>query len=385
LTTQLDSIRNEYSVALVHDRLDQNGGAERVLGSLHEMFPRAPIYVSMWNESLVTDFVDCEVRTSWMQRLPAIKQRPRIYAPLYPLAFAALDLKEFDLVISSSTSFAHGVSTRPDALHVCYCNSPSNFVWRPDSYFVSNRQRLLSAPLRPWLRFWERRSAKQPDLYVANSANVAGRIRAFYGRNAVVIPPPIRDFWFTDHQSSEFFLVVSRLVPQKRIDLAIEACAALAAPLVIAGEGRSSSQLQALAGPQTRFVGRVSDDELRSLYSCASALLVPGEEDFGLVPVEAQAAGTPVIGYDAGGVRETVIDGITGIRFAPQTKAALVDAMLRFKNANWEERLIRENASRYSETRFQTDLSAFIAERLRLSGFEQATPPPKGAAPDSTA
>jgi glycosyltransferase involved in cell wall biosynthesis len=343
------------------------------------MFPGAPIFVAMWNESLVASFSSCDVRTSWMQRLPAIKRWPRLYAPFYPLAFAGLELSRFDLVISSSSSFAHGITTRAGSLHVCYCHTPSNFVWRSESYFTQESQRMLSAPFRPWLRYWEERGAKRPDVYIANSQTVAGRIQDFYGRQARVISPPVGDFWFTQHQGGDYFLVVSRLVQQKRLELAIEACNELSVPLVIAGEGRFEGTLRALAGPLTRFVGRVSDHELRQLYSHASAVLVPGEEDFGLVPVEAQAAGTPVIGYDAGGVRETVIDGSTGIRFAPQTKAALVDAMQRFKNAEWDERRIRENAARYSEARFQGDLSAFIAKRIGLGGLERARSPLKGA------
>jgi glycosyltransferase involved in cell wall biosynthesis len=380
LSNHLDSIRRHCSVALVHDRLDQNGGAERVLWSIHQMFPEAPIFVAMWNQSLVTSFSNCEVRTSWMQRLPAIKRLPRLYAPIYPLAFAGLKLGEFDLVISSSSSFAHGISTRQGSLHVCYCHTPSNFVWRSDSYFTQNGQRLLSVPFRPWLQHWEERSAKRPDVYIANSHAVAGRIRDFYGRDATVISPPVGDFWFTKHEGGDFFLIVSRLVQQKRLDVAIEACNELSVPLVIAGAGRFERTLRALAGPLTRFVGRVPDHELRQLYSQASAVLVPGEEDFGLVPVEAQAAGTPVIGYDAGGVRETVIDDVTGIRFAPQTKAGLIDAMFRFQSTDWNEQRIRENAARYSETRFQTDLGAFIAERLGLDGLEQASPRLGGAA-----
>jgi glycosyltransferase involved in cell wall biosynthesis len=361
-------------VALVHDRLDQDGGAERVLEVLHSMFPTAPIYTAIWNQRKVPRFSGCDVRVTWMQRLPGVEEQPRLYAALYPLAFAQLDLREFDVVISHTTSFAAGVHTRGDTLHVCYCHSPSNFVWRPHAYFTRRASRLLTAPLRAWLKAWDRHAGAQPDLFVTNGKPVAERIQACYGRDAAVIPSPIDGFWFTQHRADEFYLVAGRLVEQKRVDLAIEACARLGLPLVVVGTGRAAAELQRLAGPGTRFLGRVSDQELRSLYARARALILPAEEDFGLVPLEAQAAGTPVVAYDAGGARETVVDGSTGIRFRPQTVEGLAAAIERSARLNWDRARIQAQAARFDEASFRHRMHRFIDESLERARSSAGRP-----------
>ena len=345
----------------MHDRLDQNGGAERMLWTLHEMFPDAPVYTAMWNRKLVSRFASCDIRTSWMQRLPGIKRAPRAYAPLYPLAFASMKITGFDLVISLTTSFAKGVRTN-GATHVCYCNSPSNFVWRSGAYFGNSTGRRLSAPVRAWLGAFDRRAAEQPDVWVTSGEAVAKRIRLAYGKDAAIVPPGIDDKWFVDHVSDDFYLAVGRLVPHKRLDLAVRACQQLGVPLVIAGEGRAASRLRRLAGPDVRFTGAVSDDKLVRLYARARAVLIPAEEDFGLVPLEAQAAGTPVIAYDAGGVRETVIHGETGLRFAPQTAEALAGAIRASQGRRWDRDLIRANAARFTEERFKQQFFAILGK-----------------------
>ncbi len=330
-----------------------------MLWVLHTMFPEAPIFTAMWNRSLVDRFKGCDVRTSWMQRLPGIERFPRAYAAVYPLAFASMDLKGFDLVISLTTSFAKGVRAGA-GVHVCYCNSPSNFLWRPQAYFDRSLARLLTMPLRAWLKAWDRMAAKGPTVWITSGKAVADRIRDCYQREALIVSPPIERSWFVPHQTEEFYLVVSRLVPQKRIELAIQACGQLGVPLQIVGEGRAAVRLRELAAANVRFLGRVSDDELRSLYARARAVLVPAEEDFGLVPLEAQAAGTPVIAFDAGGARETVIDGGTGIRFAPQTAEALAGAITAAAGRSWDRRRIQANAARFSEASFRDGLLAAI-------------------------
>lgn len=352
-------------VALVHDRLDQDGGAERVLWTLHEIFPQAPIYTAMWNRRAVPRFEGCDVRVAWMKRLPGINRAPRGYAALYPIAFAQLDLSGYDLVISCTTAFAHGARTRPGTLHVCYCSSPSNFVWRPRSYFTSATTRVVTAPLRSWLKAWERRAATNPDVYVANGRAVAERIRAFYGRESAIIPPPIRDFWFTDHQRDDFYLVAGRLVAQKRVDLAIRASSRLRVPLVVVGTGRDAPELQRIAGPSVSFPGRVSDEELRQLYASARALILPGEEDFGMVPLEAQAAGTPVVAFDGGGARETVVQGVTGIRFRPQTVEGLIDGLDRASRVGWDQARIRAHARGFTESRFREEVLGLVENHSR--------------------
>jgi glycosyltransferase involved in cell wall biosynthesis len=347
-------------VALVHDRLDQDGGAERVLWTLHEMFPAAPIFTAMWNRRLVPRFESCDVRLSWMQRLPGIGAAPRAYAALYPIAFAQLDLDGYDLVLSSTSSFAHGVRTGPGTLHVCYCHTPSNFVWRPRSYFTRSSLRLATAPLRAWLKAWEQGAASRPDLYIANGTAVAERIRMFYDREAAVVPPAVDAFWFTEHRADDIYLVAGRLVAQKRVDLAIQACSRLGLPLYVVGSGRDAEGLKRLAGPTVRFLGRVPDAELRGLYASARALLLPGEEDFGMVPVEAQAAGTPVIAFDGGGARETVIEGVTGIRFRPQTVEGLMAGIERAAQVTWDRDRIRHHAVGFNELRFRRDMRSLI-------------------------
>jgi glycosyltransferase involved in cell wall biosynthesis len=351
-------------VALVHDRLEQNGGAERVLWALHSIFPNAPIYTPIWNRHAVPSFGDCDVRTSWMQRLPAIGKAPRIYAALYPLAFAGLKLEGYDLVISLTSSFAQGVHTNGSSVHVCYCHSPANFVWRPEAYFLNRLARSLTAPLRLWLKAWDRRAAQQPHIYIATGQPVAERVMKFYGRNANIVPPPVDRKWFTPHLGDDFYLVAARLVPHKHVDLAIQACQRLAVPLVVAGSGRSADRLRKMSGSSVRFTGYVSDDQLRDLYSRARAVLVPSEEEFGLVALEAQAAGTPVIAFDAGGSKETVIDGVTGVRFAPQTVEGLVAAIQRFGQYTWDRAAIQANAARFDEARFRRDLLALIELHL---------------------
>jgi glycosyltransferase involved in cell wall biosynthesis len=331
-----------------------------MLWTFHTMFPDAPIFTAMWNRRIVPRFEGCDVRTSWMQRLPGIQRRPRAYAALYPLAFAGLDLRGFKLVISLTTSFAKGVHTDPGSLHVCYCNSPSNFVWRPEAYFRGSVGRLLSAPLRAWLKAWDRRAALKPDVYVTSGRPVADRIRSFYQREAAIVPPAVEGRWFVRHTGSDFFLVVGRLVEQKRVDLAIEASTRLGVPLWIVGEGRAAGRLRRGAASTVRFLGPVSDRQLQDLYVRAIAVVVPAEEDFGIVPLEAQAAGTPVVAYDAGGVRETVIDGVTGIRFAPQTAEALAAAMKEAMRQRWDRSRITANALRFSEGRFREEFMQTI-------------------------
>jgi glycosyltransferase involved in cell wall biosynthesis len=352
-----------------------------MLWTLHEMFPEAPIFTSMWNRRLVPQFEHCDLRTTWMQRLPGIERTPRAYAPLYPLAFASMKLRGFDVVISLTTSFAKGVDAG-SALHVCYCNSPSNFVWRPRAYFPHGPvARYLTVPLRAWLKAWDRHAARQPDVWITSGQPVADRIRAVYHRDAIIVPPPLDPEWFVSHEADDFYLVVGRLVPHKRIDLAIEACRQLAVPLWITGDGRSAPKLRELGDADVRFLGRVPDEELRRLYARARAVLVPAEEDFGLVPLEAQAAGTPVIAYDAGGARESVVHQETGLRFAPQTAEALAAAIRQAAGRTWDRRRIQANAARFGESRFRERLVALLGthDAAETSGPRIAVARQKGA------
>jgi glycosyltransferase involved in cell wall biosynthesis len=360
-------------VAIVHDQIEQDGGAERVLWTFHNMFPTAPIFTAMWNRTRMPRFESCDVRTSWLQRLPAIQRVPRAYAALYPLAFIGLDLRDFDLVISSSTSFAKGIRTAKSTAHISYCYSPANFLWRPNAYFTRRFSRGLTLPLRLWLKTWDRWAARQPDVYLAISRAVADRVRRFYQREPAILHPPVDPSWFVGHKADEFYLVVSRLVEPKRIDLAIDAAGQLGVPLWIVGEGRAAAALRQMAKANVRFLGHVADAELRDLYARAIAVVVPAEEDFGIVPVEAQAAGTPVVAYDAGGAQETVIEGVTGLRFQPQSVDALASAMSAARR-HWDRARIRANAARFAEPNFCTKLIAII-DRYQAAASGASMPP----------
>jgi glycosyltransferase involved in cell wall biosynthesis len=350
-------------VALVHERLDQDGGAERVLWSFHEMYPQAAIFTSMWNPKVAPQFEGCDVRLTWMQHLPLIARAPRAYAALYPIAFAQLDLRGYDLVISLSSAFAKGIRTDRDALHICYCFSPSNFVWRTGAYFTSSVRRAFAQPLLAWLRVWEEWGARRPDAYVAMGRAVADRIRIYYGRHAEVIPLGMDADWFGPHLADEYFLIAGRLVEQKRMDLAITACAAAGVPLVIAGEGRDEPRLRRMSGGGVKFLGHIRDRaRMRDLFARATAVIVPGEEDFGLVPLEAQAAGTPVIAYDAGGARDTVVDGITGIRFAPQTAGALEAAIREAAARSWDHQAISRHAAGFEQQAFKARFEELVMD-----------------------
>jgi glycosyltransferase involved in cell wall biosynthesis len=289
---------------------------------------------------------------------------PRAYVGLYPIAFAGVDLSSFDLIVSLTTSFAKGIRTRRDAIHISYCNTPPNFVWRPQAYFSPRTMRLLMAPMRAWLKVWDIWAAKRPDVYVTSGRPVADRIRGCYGREAVIVAPPIEPRWFVAHRSDDFYLVAGRLVPHKRVDLALRACARLGVPVVVVGEGRAAGALRRLAGANARFLGRVPADQLRDLYARARAVLVPAEEDFGLVPLEAQAAGVVRNHRCAGGARETVIDGVTGIRFAPQSVDALADAIVAAGRCSWDHGRIQSHAAGFTEERFHRELLSVI-ERFK--------------------
>ena len=218
--------------------------------------------------------------------------------------------------------------------------------------------------MRLWLKAWDRRAAHQPHVYVATGVPVAERLKAFYGRSAHIVAPPVERKWFVPHASDDFYLVVARLVPHKHVDVAIHACERLGLPLVIAGSGRYGQRLRKMSGANVRFTGFVADDQLRDLYSHARAVVVPSEEEFGLVALEAQAAGTPVIALDAGGSKETVVDGVTGIRFAPQTVAGLISGIGRFGEYTWDRGAIQANAARFNEVRFRRDLLGVIDQHM---------------------
>ena len=353
-------------VALVHDFLNQYGGAERVLEQLHELFPSAPIYTSMFDPAAMPPaYREWDIRTSFMQRLPLVTQRHQAYLMAYPMAFESFDLSDYDVVISNSSAFCKGVLTGPDTLHVSYCLTPMRWAWRYRDYVSGERlgpiARFALPPFVHYLRLWDVTSAQRVDRYIGISRAVASRIRKYYGRDAEIIYPPVDTARFAPNgPPGDYYLTVARLVPYRRIDLIVDAFNELGLPVKIVGEGRDRARLQSRAAPNVEFLGRVDDASLTELYAGARAYLFPGEEDFGIAPVEAQAAGRPVVAYAAGGALDTVIDGATGVLFREQSPRALVGAVRTLERTPFDPSRIRANAERFSASVFRGRMAAFV-------------------------
>ena len=355
-------------LALVHDWLNQIGGAEDVLESLVAMFPRAPIFTSMyWREGMPPAYRARDIRTTWMDHLPGVYRHHQSYLPLYPLAFARFDLSGYDLVLSNKSGFCHGVRTG-GAIHVCYCLAPTRYAWDFEAYAA--REALpaaLKTALRPiiaLLRRWDYRAAQRVDHFVAISTEIQARIRRYYGRDSVVIHPPVDTARFRPAAThDDYYLIVSRLIPYKRIDLAVHAFNQLGLPLVIAGDGRDREALEALAGPTVTFLGYVPDKDLPNLYARCRAYILPGMEDFCIAPVQAQAAGRPVIAYGAGGALDTVVEGQTGFFFRQPTSEALAAAVCAFDPEKIDPHTCVENGARFDKSVFERQLTSFIEEQ----------------------
>ena len=359
-------------VALVHDYLNQMGGAERVVIALHEMFPNAPIYTSIYDPARVDPaFQKMDIRTSFMQKLPMVTKHHQPYLPLYPFAMETLDLRGYDLVLSSSSAFGKGVITRPETMHICYCHTPMRWCWNYEEYIEREHLGKVARTILPFLitklRTWDQISAMRVDHFIANSPIVADRIRKYYRREAIYIPPPVDANRFVFDPTTEaenYFLILSRLVPYKRIDLAIEACNQLQLPLVIIGDGRDLPRLKRLAGPTIRFLGKLPDQEVLHYYSHCRAFIFPGEEDFGITPLEAQASGRPVIAYGAGGALATIVDGVTGIFFHKQTVESLTAALASFNERTFNPVVIRNHALEFDTPRFRRRILQFIEAKM---------------------
>jgi len=355
-------------VALVHDYLNQYGGAERVLEALHTLFPDAPVYTSLYDPiALPAHYQTWDIRTTFIQRLPGAPRRHQPYLALYPFAFGRLKLNGYDVILSSSSAFAKGVPKPPGALHICYCHSPMRFAWNFAHYAareqLSPLARRLLPPLMAWLRRWDVRTARTLDAIIANSSAVAERIRRYWGREATVIFPPVdveRARPAPPSEIGDYFLIVSRLVPYKRLDLAIAACNALGLRLKVVGDGRDRTTLQAQAGPTIEFLGTVSDEEKFTLYARCRAAIFPAEDDFGIAQVEVQASGRPAIALARGGACDTVIDGVTGVLFAEQTVDGLIAALQRFEHLTFSPETIVAHARRFSRGRFLGEMRTFI-------------------------
>ncbi len=369
-------------VALVHDYLNQMGGAERVVMAFHDIFPDAPVYTSIYDPQRVDPaFQKMDIRTSFMQKLPLVTKHHQPYLPFYPFAMENLDLRGYDLVLSSSSAFGKGVITRPETMHICYCHTPMRWCWNYDEYVEREHLGKIARSILPFmitgLRVWDQTSAMRVDHFIANSPVVAERIKKYYRREAAYIPPPVDASRFSFDPASvpeDYFLVLSRLVPYKRIDLAIQACNQLQLPLVIIGGGRDLDRLKQMAGPTIRFMGRLSDEEVIYYITHCRAFLFPGEEDFGITPLEAQACGRPVIAYGAGGALASIVDGITGVFFQEQTVESLAAALSSFSECVFDPHVIHNHALEFDTPLFRRRILQFIEAKLSEGKAETMLP-----------
>lgn len=350
-------------VALVHDYLVNRGGAERVVLALRRGWPDAPIFTSVAHlDATFPEFADADIRTSWLQRLSGTPATFRRLLPLYPAAFRSLRLDGFDVVVSSSAGFAHHVRPR-GARHIVYCHAPPRFLWdeRYDHAAVAPdwARPLLPAALAA-LRRADRRASARADRYVANGERTRLAIARVYARDATVVHPPVAVDRFTIGSGpGEHHLLVGRLMPHRNHELAVRAFTQMQRRLIVVGDGPNAAALRALAGPTVEFRGAIDDDELRELYASARGLVVPGEEDFGIAPLEANASGRPVVALGIGGATETVIDGVTGVLFREETPEALAAAVERADDIGFEPARLRGHADRF-------DVSVFVAAMRKV-------------------
>ncbi|MBU1357008.1 MAG: glycosyltransferase [Candidatus Edwardsbacteria bacterium] len=368
----MDSNLKNTKIAIVHDYLNQYGGAERVLESLHGLFPEAPIYTLLHDPDMLPGhFRGWDIRPSFLNRLPGHRRHYQKLLALFPLAVESFDLNDYDIVISSSNAWAKGAITTSRTFHLCYVHTPMRFVWDWYHYISHEHNAVTNLFLIPFLsriRLWDECSCQRPDFYVSNSMEVQRRIAKYYRRHSTVVYPPVKtDFFIPPEDSAigDYFLVVSRLKPHKRIDLAVKAFNQLKLKLIIVGDGGEYNRLKCLAGPNINFAGRVSDDQLLKYYQGCRALIFPALEDFGIAPVEAQACGRPVIAYGKGGSEETIVDGRTGILFQQQTPESLISAVTGFNQFQFESKTVRKQAETFDQKIFEQKFIRILSDQYK--------------------
>lgn len=356
-------------VALVHDYLNQYGGAERVLEEFCRIFPKAPIYTLFYDaKGTGFAFKNRRIKTSFLQKAPFVKSHHRSFLMLMPIAIEQFDFSQYDLVLSDSSSYAKGVITPPGTAHICYCHTPIRYAWDDSHRYINEfgysraAQKIIPFFMN-YIRFWDEQAAARVDGFIANSSFVAKRIKKYYQRESEIIHPPIRtDLFYLSQKPEKYFLMVGRLLTYKRFDLAIEAFNQLGWPLKIVGDGPARTRLEKMARGNIEFVGLVSDSRLRDYYAHCRAFVFPQEEDFGIVPVEAMASGRPVIAYQGGGALEIVQPGITGVFFKKQTAECLIDALKQFKSDDFESKIIKKQAEKFSQERFREKIKEYLNE-----------------------
>lgn len=362
-------------VALVHDYLNQYGGAERVLESLIEIFPSAPIYTLVYNaEAMKGKFFDKEIRTSFLQKIPFARSHHRIFPILMPLAIEKFDLSGYDIVVSDSASFGKGVITKPETIHICYCHTPPRFAWDDSQKYIKEFSMPKLAKIfipffMNYIRVWDKEAASRVDKFICNSNFVAQRIKKYYRQDAEIIYPPVDVNFFnvkssenpsaTDNKTS-YFLIVGRLLAYKKFDIAIEAFNKLELSLKIIGDGPEKKRLKNIARKNIEFLGELREEDLRKYYQECQALIFPQEEDFGIVALEAMACGKPVIAYQGGGALESVKKGETGMFFNEQTPESLIKVVKEFRPEKFNSQIIRVHALKFDKEIFKKKIKEFI-------------------------
>jgi glycosyltransferase involved in cell wall biosynthesis len=352
-------------IAIVCDWLTVQGGAEKVILGLHQLFPNAPIYTSLYNPEKVKGFENAEIHTSYIQKIPGAKNHHQFFLYLMPRAFENFDLSKYDIVISSSHSCAKGIIVSPGTLHVSYCHSPMRYAWENHQnyikeYAIAGIIKKIAPFLIHKIRLWDRLSADRVDQFIANSGYIKKRIKKFYRRDSAVIHPFIDIRNFHPGTQSDFYLAVGRLTSYKKFDLIVDAFNRLGLPLKIVGSGNMEKRLKAIAKPNIEFLGFVADDQLRQLYGKAKGLIFPQCEDFGIIPLEAMASGCPIIAYRKGGALETIIDEQTGIFFPEQTVDSLIDAVKSFEKLSFDRQKIIAHTTQFDQQHFNKNFLEFI-------------------------
>ena len=366
-------------IALVHEFLNQLGGAERVLESFLQIWPDATLHVLIYDgEKTHGIFEAYSRRPSFLNSLPGAHTHHRWFLPAMPMAIEQFKFDEYDVVISDSSSFAKAAKAKAK-LHICYCHTPTRFLWTESEDYISSQPypffvKWLARSFIPWLKRWDYKAAQRPQFFIANSVNVQNRIKKYYQRDSIVIPPPVdTELFHPEGKKENYYFVASRLEPYKKIELVIQAFNELGLPLKVAGSGTTSGKLRAMARSNIEFLGRVSDEELRRRYSEAQAFIFPAEEDAGIMVLEAQACGTPVIAYRAGGVLETVKEGVTGEFFNQQSAESLKAVLRTFDPGKYDPNTIREHAQKFDKKIFKEKIRSFVEEKYSEFARSEAT------------
>lgn len=362
-------------VALVHDWMVSRGGAERVLYSMHELWPDAPIYTAAYDPSKFPEFANVDVRTTWLDRIKLAKTKHQLFSIPRAWAFKGLDLSDYDIVVSSCSAESKYVKTGPNTLHICYCYTPIRYYWSDYDWYIKHPPfgafnpvvRLVLPTLINYLRRQDYNMAQKIDIFLTQSVYIKAKIKKYYDREATIIHPPTDTTRFLNlpKKRGNYYLIVGRQVAYKRLDLAVDAFNELGLPLIVAGTGEEIARQKERSKSNIDLRGFVPDDELPGLYANALAVLFPQEEDYGLVPIEAQAAGTSVIAFGKGGAAETVIDGETGVLFDEQSPKALIEAVKRFQLLSFDPQKLREHAKKFDDATFKRELKQFVDHAYR--------------------